>query len=307
MTRMRHNGAMEHRLDETHLQGLMTLLAVARSGRFTAAAKALGVNHSTVSRRIGQLDEALGGRVLVRGATGWELTVLGTRAMQAAERIERSVHDLVSDKPHDAVRGLVRVGAPDAYAVFIAMPALAWLQRRHPALDLEVVAATQQARQRRSGVDIEVVVGRPQVNRAVTVELFSYQLRLYATAEYLSRMGRPAKIADLTEHRLNYYIESALQVDDLDVALQLLPRMREAISSTSVFAHVAATRAGAGIGLLPDYAAQRYDDLTVVLEHEFSHGVSYWAALREENDRNPAVGACLSAMVSYAQSSDFVK
>lgn len=299
---------MAKKLDETHLEGLMTLLAVARSGRFTAAAAHLGVNHSTVSRRLSQLEDALGGRLLVRGAHGWEVTALGARAMQAAEGVERAMQGLI-DERHEAdggsLHGLVRVGAPDAYVVHIAMPALSWLQRREPALDIEVVAATQQVRQRRSGVDIEVVVGRPLVNRAVTAELFSYELRLYATPEYLEREGVPMRVADLAEHRVNYYIESALQVDELDVALQRIPQYRTGINSTSVFAHVAATLAGAGIGLLPDYVARRTPQLVEVLPGDFAHPVSYWAALREENDRNPAVGACLLAMVSYAASDDF--
>ncbi|WP_036970359.1 helix-turn-helix domain-containing protein, partial [Promicromonospora kroppenstedtii] len=56
---------------------LLVLLAVARTGRYTTAARALGVNHTTVARNVTALERALGGRLLVKGADGWELTTLG--------------------------------------------------------------------------------------------------------------------------------------------------------------------------------------------------------------------------------------
>ena len=73
---------------EPQPEALMTFLAVARLGRYTAAAEVLGVNHSTVSRRIATLEEAMGGRILVRTAGGWEITDLGRRALTTAESIE---------------------------------------------------------------------------------------------------------------------------------------------------------------------------------------------------------------------------
>ena len=65
----------------------LTLLAVARTGRYTAAADLLGINHTTASRRVAALEQALGGPLLARGAAGWELTELGRSGVAAAERI----------------------------------------------------------------------------------------------------------------------------------------------------------------------------------------------------------------------------
>src|SRR5260370_36701972 len=70
---------------------LLVLLAVARSGRFTTAAESLGLNHTTVSRRIASLEQALGGRVLSRTVGVWELTELGRKATEAAEGVESAV------------------------------------------------------------------------------------------------------------------------------------------------------------------------------------------------------------------------
>jgi DNA-binding transcriptional LysR family regulator len=279
---------------EPQLEALMTFLAAARLGRYTAAAEVLGVNHSTVSRRIAALEDAMGGRVLVRTAAGWEVTDLGQRALAVAERIEASVRELSGDG--QSVQGMVRIAAPDAFTAVFLVPAMAHLQARHPALAVELIAATQRVRQNRSGVDLEIVVGRPQVHRAFATPICAYSLRLYATAEYLDRAGRPASIADLARHPLVYYIESSLQVDDLDHAVQALPASPASIRSTSVFAHVAATAAGAGIGLLPDFLGDADPRLVRVLDGAFAHPLRYWAVTRDEGPRNPVVAEALDAI-----------
>lgn len=298
---------MASHIETAHLEGLITFLAVARLGRYTAAAKSLGINHSTVSRRITELEKALGGKVLERGASGWELTKLGARAMPSAEQAERSLQELSSlSSGGDTLRlnSVVRIAAPDAFTVFLAIPALSELQIQEPGLKVEITTATQQVRQRRSGVDIEIVIGEPTVNKAITRKVLTYRLRLYATEEYLERMGTPTAIEDLAEHRINYYIESALQVDDLDLGARRIPSYRAGISSTSVFAHVSSTLAGAGIGLLPEYATTD-SRLVPVLPDDFHHEVSYWAVVREENARNASVRACLKAIREESRAKRF--
>ena len=76
---------------------LLVLLAVGRSGRYTTAAEELGLNHTTISRRIAALEQSIGGRVLARVAGGWELTDLGREALSAAEAVESAVRSLTVD------------------------------------------------------------------------------------------------------------------------------------------------------------------------------------------------------------------
>ncbi len=276
---------------------MVTFLTVARLGRYTASARALGVNHSTVSRRIADLEKALGGKLLAHGGDGWVVTDLGAKVLPSAERAESALNGLsaLAEGKESRIRGTVTVAAPDAFTSVLAIPGLAEFQRREPGVHLEIVTATQQVRQRRAGTDIEVVIGEPVVNKAVTTKLCDYNLRLYATREYLDAAGVPTGVADLADHRINYYIETALQVDELDLGIRRIPKYRYGISSTSVFAHIASTLAGTGIGLLPEFAVTD-PRLIPVLPGEFRHGASYWAVVREENFRNPAVRATLAAL-----------
>ncbi len=71
-----------------------------------------------------------------------------------------------------------------------------------------------------------------------------------------------------------------LQVDDLDVATSFAPAMRESVTSTNVFVHVEATRAAAGIGLLPCFMADRHDDLVRVLPEAVAVQLTYWLVTR---------------------------
>ncbi|TQL43623.1 DNA-binding transcriptional LysR family regulator [Leucobacter komagatae] len=291
---------MRHLRPDLQPEALMTFLAVARLGRYTAAADSLGINHSTVSRRLAALEESLGDRVLVRTPNGWELTDLGHKAMLAAEEMEAAIGRLAAHDSPSTISGLVRIATPDAFGSACAIPALARVQERHPDVAFEVIAATQRVRQHRSGVDVEIVVGKPEVYKASALRLSGYRLALYATDEYLRVYGEPLSLDDLSEHRLIYYVESALQVDELDAAHQRLPLGKPSISSTSVFAHVSATLESAGIGILPDYLAEQYGTLRRVLPTAYEHPVEYWAVVREEGFRKPAVALTIQALVDHA-------
>jgi DNA-binding transcriptional LysR family regulator len=279
------------------LDALMTFLHVARHGRFTAAARVTGINHSTVSRRIAALEQAMGGRVLVRGSGGWHVTALGARAVATAEQIEAAAREL-RDGAED-LGGLVRIAAPDAFTAYFLAPAVSALRERRPGLAVELIAATQRARQHRSGVDLEIVVGRPEVLRAYAAPLCAYSLRLYASADYLRAHAPVQAVTDLSRHPLIYYVESSLQVDELDRALRELPASPPSVRSTSVFTHVEATAAGAGIGILPDFVADRDPRLQRVLDAEWSHPLAYWVVARDEGARNAAVAETLEAISTY--------
>ncbi|WP_109757025.1 LysR family transcriptional regulator [Mycolicibacterium fortuitum] len=274
---------------------LLVLLAVGRSGRYTTAADELGLNHTTISRRIAALEQAIGGRVLTRAGGGWELTDLGREALTAAEAVESAVAGLGTTGTRQ-LAGVVRISATDGFSAYIAAPAAAQVQRHHPRLTVEIVTATRRASQQRSSLDIEIVVGAPQVRRAEAIRLGDYCLGLYGARDYLAEHGTPEIVADLARFPLVYFIDSMLQVDDLDMAASFAPAMRESVTSTNVFVHVEATRAAAGLGLLPCFMADRHKDLVRVLPAELTVRLSYWLVARAETLRRPVVAAVVEAI-----------
>jgi DNA-binding transcriptional LysR family regulator len=186
--------------------------------------------------------------------------------------------------------------ATDGFSAYIAAPAVARLRRDHPGLSVEIVTVTRRALQQRSGLDIEVVVGTPQVHRAEAIRLGEYRLGMYASRAYLTDNGTPRSIEELTQHQLVYFVDSMLQVDDLDAPRRLVPSMRDGLSSTNVFVHVEATRAGAGVGFLPCFMADRHADLVRLLPSDFAELLPYWMVLRPDSMRRPAVAAVVQAL-----------
>ncbi|WP_229718659.1 LysR family transcriptional regulator [Nocardia jinanensis] len=278
---------------------LLVLLAVGRSGRFVTAAEELGLNHTTISRRIAGLEQTLGGRVLTRVTGGWELTDLGREALAAAEAVESAVKSLAADADGNRLlEGVVRISATDGFSAYIAAPAAARVRRDHPNVAVEIVATTRRASQHRSGLDLEIVVGEPQVRRATATQLADYRLGLYGSSEYLREHDAPATVEDLAGYPLVYFIDSMLRVDDLDLASGFVPGMRESVTSTNVFVHVEATRASAGLGLLPCFMADRHPDLVRVLADSVAVTLGYWLVARAETLRRPEVAAVVAAIRS---------
>lgn len=274
---------------------LLVLLEVSRAGKFTTAGENLGINHTTIARKIAALEKSLGGRVLARAAGGWELTPLGERAVGVAAQVADAVGRLAPGAD-DPVTGVVRMTATDGFSAYLASPAVAELRRDHPNLAVELITVTRRALQQRSGVDIEVVVGEPQVHRAEAMRLGEYTLGMYASQDYLERHGAPETPEELARHGLVYFVDSMLQIDDLDAPRRLAPEMRDGLTSTNVFVHVEATRAGAGIGFLPCFMADRHDDLVRLLPEYFREQLPYWMVLRPDSMRKPAVAAVVDAL-----------
>ncbi len=277
-----------------HADDLLVLLAVARLGKFKAAASALGTTHTTVSRRIVELDTALGGRTFVRGNDGWELTALGAEALRVAEQIEAglaSLSNYASDAP--GLSGIVRLSTPDAFSMRYVTPATVAVQRDNPNLSVEVVSSTRRVSQHRSGVDIEIVIGQPSVRNTLYVPLTQYYLRLYATSQYLERNGTPQALDDLRKHTLISYIETDLQVPELGRVGSGLPAPHAFFQSTGIFTQRMAALHHGGIALLPSFVVDEETPLIPVLRDQVERKRQIGAVMRIESANSPSTQAVL--------------
>lgn len=268
---------------------LLVLLEVARSGSMIGAASSLGMDHTTVSRRVTALESAVGASLTVRSGRGCELTELGRTLLAASESIERAVgqvRTLAQPGGVSELTGLVRIAAPDAFAVEFVGPVMGRLVRMHPGVTLELTSATRPMVQGR-GADIEIGLGS-SLPRWETVLLSEYVLGLYASSDYLADHGAPTSVDDLSHHPLVYYVESLLRVSELDVFDRVFGGRPVAVGSTSVHAQLTATVAGAGIGLLPAYLADAQIGLRRVLRQQVEIPQQYVAGLAPRTLRRPA-------------------
>lgn len=278
------------------------LSAIARTGTRRSAALDLGVDHTTVSRRIHALEKTLDVRLIERGAVGWELTDIGRAVADRARAIEETLQEAVDAAVGDSgstLRGRVRVTAPDGFGTLIVAPALARLRMLHKDLSVELLTATRQMNLQQSGFDVAIAVGATVNSRLVSETISTYSMGIYATAEYVDRYGAPASVDEVRNHPIIFFVDSLLQVGDLDLERHL-PGATASFMSTNIFAHVEATRAGGGIGLLPAFMAGRHPDLVRLLPKEVDVRLVFSLAARRESLTNPTVRAVRDAIHAEA-------
>lgn len=289
--------SMPHPLDVS-TDDLRYLLAVARSGRLVSAATLLGVDHTTVRRRIDRLEAALGVRLLDRGADGWELTVIGREVAARAAGLERVVEQVVgaASGGADSVRGTVRIVAPDAFGTLFVAPCLARVQAEHPGVTVELVTSTSPLSLRGSGFDIAVTIGSATSSRLTAEALAPYALRLYASKEYVAAHPPITSLGDLERHPLVFYVDALLTVRELDLA-PVLNGMHVAFGSTNAFAQLEATRSGAGIGLLHAFMAESDPRLVAVLPTEVDFRLMFSLSVRRDSLSVDAVRLVREALI----------
>jgi DNA-binding transcriptional LysR family regulator len=124
---------------------LRAFLAVARGGSTLAASKSLGVNQTTVARRIEALEAALSLKLFERGQTGSRLTEAGNDILEDAERTERAAHALANRaKAHQrGLAGSLRITCTEIVANTMLTPAVGAFRQLHPEVQIELLITDQ--------------------------------------------------------------------------------------------------------------------------------------------------------------------
>ncbi|HEU4412226.1 MAG TPA: LysR family transcriptional regulator [Polyangiaceae bacterium] len=170
---------------------------------FTAAAKALGLPKSSVSRAVGLLEAELGVRLLQRSTRRVSLTEAGgafyeraSRGLAGVEEAAAAVADM-----QGALRGAIRMTAPvDAGERLLAAP-IARFVRRHPRVHVELVLTGRVVDLVEEGFDLALRAGALRDGSLVARKLGESEGGVFASPRYLARRGTPARVEDLTRHR----------------------------------------------------------------------------------------------------------
>ena len=277
-------------------------LAVARAGQFVAAARRLKVDHATASRRVAALEAALGAKLFERGPAGALLTEAGRRLLAHAERMESDLLLAQGELGEGMVElaGDVRIGAPDGFATFWLVGALADFLARHPGVRLQIAPMPQTPALARRDVEIAIVLEKPAAGRFVARKLVDYSLGIYGSADYLAREGAPADAAGLARHRLIGYVGDLVHSPALGYVGELFGGAPTRLESASAVTQFEAVRAGVGLGVVHDYIARRFPDLVRVLP-ERTATRTYWIVTHEDTRGIGRVRAAHDALVARVE------
>lgn len=271
-------------------------LAVARTGTLAKAALALGVDQTTVGRRIASLEERLRVALFTRGPRGFTVTGAGARVLAAAERMREAALDLWSEASEDdgAASGVVRIATTESLARAFVIPPVRALHERQPRIQIVLVAGWSRVDLRGGEADVAVRLVRPNDPRLACKKLGDFALRFYAARKYVERAGVPRRLAD---HPLVVYDESVRGGAPPVFADVTVDARQLAFRTNSGDALVEAARAGIGIAELPSYVGDGDAQLVRVLpEHE--HRYSVWLVVPQARRRVAVVRAVCDAIAA---------
>lgn len=197
---MQRRGARDRPpLDWDDARLLLTLL---RSPSLVAAARALAIDKSTLSRRVDRLERSLGARLFVRTREGLRPSAIGERLRPHAERIEAEMLSLTSAATagHDEATGLVRIATTEGMAARLIKSGLLDLRATHPGLELEVLGGNRPVDLSRGEADLAVRV-TPTTDASLLVRVLGkFPIALFASPRYLRARGQPRSLAQLAGH-----------------------------------------------------------------------------------------------------------
>ncbi|MEO7640551.1 MAG: LysR family transcriptional regulator [Ramlibacter sp.] len=244
---------------------LKYFLAVAREGSMIAAARTLRVDQSTVQRRLKELESRLGAELVTRRPNGYALTAFGVQLLPLAQGVEAAVLALdraVGEQIREG-RGVIRITCPEPILARLN-PFVGRFQARHQNLQVEFVASDRY---------VDVVAGEADIafrsgdtDAALTgVKIADSIWSVYASPDYIARHGRPASMAELSQHPIVAFDDSMPKHRIVPWLNEVAPNATIASRSNSVFGLASAIRSGVGLGPLPHAVAADVGGLVEVL------------------------------------------
>ena len=258
-------------------------LALARAGSLSTAARSLRVEHTTVARRVDQLEEALGVRLFDRLPRGWMLTSEGEQLSVRAGQMEEQALELLREAADGApLSGTVRLSAVPSLGQDFLLPRLCAMHARWATVTLELVVEARVAALSRREADLALRVGRPQDPGLAARLLGSMQYGLYARAGYAA--GRGAQ-----DWRFIGYDESMAHAPEQ----QWLERQRGqrgfAFRANTLALQRDAVRAGLGVAVLPHFMARGDAALEWLQQEAAPAPRELWLVVHPDVRRSPRV------------------
>lgn len=271
-------------------QDLHHFLRLASEGSLSAAARALGVEHATIARRVAALEADLGVRLIDRRGRRLMLTPEGERVAAAAARMETAAQAI--DRLRVAgneLNGEVTISAPPSYAQYKLMDRLAGLRARFPGLRLRILGETRYASLDRREADIAIRLSRPDRGDFTARRIGAFAMRLYGSPAYL-------KSQSPQDWDFIAYDES---MDEAPQQRQLKSRAGSrayAVRASSLDMQASLVRLGAGIAMLPDFIAEGDDQLAEAEPDQPALVREVWLAVHSDLKDAPAIRAVMDAL-----------
>ena len=271
---------------------LRHFLALAAAGTFLGAAKRLGVEHATISRRVLALEMRLGRKLVDRRGRRFVLTSDGEKVAELAATIalQAAAIEQLGRTGTTDLRGHVRISAPPALSSMLLARPLVDLRRRHPGIQVTLVGEKRFASLNRREADIAVRLTRPEEGDYVIMKVGEIGFHLYAAEDYLSSIPPEEWTFIGYDESMN---AAAQQIRLLEIAAGRPVALRSSVLEFQA----AAARAGGGVVMLPDFATEQSPGLRRV-EEEAALTRDVWLVVHSQIKDVPAIRPVVDALKS---------
>lgn len=233
-------------------------LAVYRARTLAGAAGRIGVDASTISRRLAALEETLGATLFDRTRDGLVPTQSAEALLGGAEEMEAGLSRLVRDASllESAVEGVVRVSVTPGLADVFLAPALVRLRARHPALRIELDASQRLVDLSRREADLAIRTIKPTGGDLVFLRVHSDRWWPMASPSYAEELGRIPDLEALGSARWVAWGDDLAAIPAAAWLRRHLPKVQPVLRTSHLASQLAATESGLGVALLPESYAE---------------------------------------------------
>ncbi|WP_262028268.1 LysR family transcriptional regulator [Microvirga sp. Mcv34] len=193
--------------------GMQVFVRVATLGSFSAAARALHLSQTMVTKHVAALEERLGVKLLHRSTRKLMLTEEGRAYLAACERILAEIEEAEASASLDRIepRGTLRLNVPLTFGFRQVVPALTEFSRLYPAVSFDLGLADRFVDLIEEGWDLAIRIGRLKDSSLVARRLAACRTVVCASPAYLKGHGTPQTLEDLARHNcLGYTLPSAI-------------------------------------------------------------------------------------------------
>ena len=273
---------------------LRYVLAVAEAGTLSGGAKALGVSHPTVHRRLAAIEARIGVLLFERRPDGYSATPAGEEMRELAATMRAAVGGLEQRLAGRDARpaGTVRITAPDTLAAFLLPDALAPLRRTQPEIVIELVVANEFLSLTKREADIAV---RP--TEAPPEALVGRRIGTIESAIY-----GPIGMNDMAARDWIGFDDSLSHLKAAEWLAKSIPEERIVTRCNSLLAALGAARAGIGCAVLPTFLGDKAFALTRLQPPIAELATPLWLLTHREIRHLPRVRAVLDHLAGAVRS-----
>jgi DNA-binding transcriptional LysR family regulator len=249
---------------------------VAQHGTLAEASEKLSVNHSTVFRRINELEKTLGTKLFDRTNEGYQLSDIGRETHAHVQSIAEIIDDIhqLHDSNNNQLQGVINLTAPHNFAYRYLPPIIYKFQKKFPDICINLLVTNKDCDLSKREADLAIRASSSPPDHLIGAKLFSFRWSIYSSQAYLDQHGWPSNETELAEHRIISVSQNLEFLPAFRWIHRNIPESNIVSRCNDLVSIAALAMEGVGLAILPD--DQRKPGLLKVFEVDFARNSDIW-------------------------------